>query len=137
MLTLNSRTVTHSDHFEAFLKADFRLLLLGVRFTESATFLHHIEAVAAVPYREWMDLPREYVLPDGDVRVRICRYYGRMKVREVIQDFEGLEPVLLEAGVMTRVETHFGASRLVALRDLFDHGMAVLAYDPYSFIKTQ
>ena len=122
--------------FEAFLNADFRLLLLGLRLTEAATFLHHIEAVAAVPYRDWLELPREFLGPDGEVLVRTCRYFGRSKLREVVQDCEGLEPVLLEAGAMTRVETYFGASRLVGLRDFFKYGMAALAKDPYSFVKS-
>jgi aminoglycoside 3-N-acetyltransferase len=121
--------------FESFLDADFRLLLLGVRLNEAATFIHHIEAMAKVPYRTWMDFSREYVEPHGEIRIRTCRYYGRTDCSVDDVDFDILEPILIQAGVLTRVKTHFGASRLVALRDLFHHGMAALARDPYSLVK--
>jgi aminoglycoside 3-N-acetyltransferase len=125
---------TGSD-FEAFLDAGFRLLLLGLSMNEGATFIHHIEALAQVPYREWMELPRQYVAPDGEVRVTTCHYYGRPKHLVVEENFDSLEPVLLEAGLMTRVDTHFGGSRLVGLRELFEYGTVALQRDPYSLVK--
>jgi len=123
--------------FAALLTANFRLLLLGAGLTEGATFIHHIETLAQVPYRRWLDLPREYIGPDGATQVMTCRYYGRQLHLRVAENFDVLDPVLIDAGVMKRVETHFGASRIIALNDLFHFGMAALDQDPYGLVKTE
>jgi hypothetical protein len=66
-----------------------------------------------------------------------CRYYGRQQHLRVAENFDVLDPVLIDAGVMKRVETHFGASRIIALNDLFHFGMAALDQDPYGLVKTE
>jgi hypothetical protein len=66
-----------------------------------------------------------------------CRYYGRQQHLRVAENFDVLEPVLIDAGVMKRIETHFGTSRIIALKDLFHFGMAALDRDPYSLVKTE
>ena len=53
----------------------------GAAFSEGATFLHHLEAVAGVPYRKWVTLPRAVVGDDGAVGTRDVQYYGRDDVR--------------------------------------------------------
>jgi len=120
--------------FDVLLQEGFRLLLLGTGLTESATFVHHIETLAEVPYRAWYDLSRERVRLDGTVETVVCRYYGRPD-SSYEEDFDRLEPALLDRGVMTLRRTHFGASRLVALADLFEAGMEALRRDPYGLVK--
>jgi hypothetical protein len=73
--------------------------------------------------------PRHYVAPGVEVGVTTCHYYGRSKHLVVEENFDSLEPVLLEAGLMTRVATHFGGSRLVPPR-LFKYGTVALQRDP-------
>ncbi len=121
--------------FEHLLASDFELLLLGTSLTEGATVIHHIEAIAAVPYRQWMDLQRQCIDRDGMLVSRICQYFGRPSGVKIDENFDVLEPQLLATGLMRRVETHFGASRMVRLRDLFDCGMAALRRDPFSLVR--
>ena len=132
-----SVSIGPGSDFAAFLEAGFRLLLLGVTITEGATFMHHVEAMAGVPYRVWLDLPRQYVRDDGEAAVMMCRYYGRPNPKAVAENFDILEPYLLQVGTMTKVATHFGESRLVSLRDLYQRGSEVLRADPYGLVTTQ
>jgi aminoglycoside 3-N-acetyltransferase len=125
----------HSD-FAALLRADFRLVLLGTGLAESATFIHHIEALAQVPYRRWLDLPRECVSDDGRVETLICRYYARSgDGARFGENFDVLEPKLIETDAMIRVPTHFGASRLLDLGSLLKAGLQALTDDPHSLVK--
>lgn len=123
--------------FAVFLDSGFRLLLLGVSITEGATFVHHVEAMAGVPYRVWLDLPRQYVGDDGTTAVMLCRYYGRPNPKAIAENFDILEPSLIGAGAMTKVATHFGDSRLVSLRELYQSGREVLRADPYGLVTTK
>jgi aminoglycoside N3'-acetyltransferase len=121
--------------FDHLLAADFQLLLLGTSLTEGATFIHHMEAVAGVPYRQWMGLQRRCVDEDGVQVSRTCQYFGRPPGVRIDENFDVLEPELLAEGTMRRVDTHFGASRMVSLRDLFDCGMAALRRDPLALVR--
>ena len=121
--------------FEFLLEADFQLLLLGTGLVEGASFIHHIEATASVPYRQWMTFQRQCIDSHGQLITTSCQYFGRPDDSRVEENFDILEPDLLAAGIMRRVDTHFGASRLIRLRDLFDFGMSALQRDPYRMVK--
>ncbi len=69
----------------------FKLLLLGCNFHEGATHVHQTEAMAGVPYREWLDLPRKVLTDDGTVKDIKVRYYARrtdMAVKTDLFPFE-------------------------------------------------
>ena len=74
-----TRSIGPGSSFDAMQLAGFQLLLLGCTFHEGATFVHHVEAMVGVPYREWVDLERRVVTPDGITRAMQCRYYGRRR----------------------------------------------------------
>jgi len=121
--------------FDYMLQADFQLLLLGTTLTEGATFIHHIEAMAKVPYREWMEFQRRCVDSNGNLVAKTCHYFGRPAASRAQGNLDLFEAKLLAAGVLRRVDTHFGASRLIRLRDFFDFGMIALQRDPYSMVR--
>jgi aminoglycoside 3-N-acetyltransferase len=120
--------------FDAFHDAGFRLLLLGVGFNEAATFVHHVEARADVPYRTWLALDRRVADPDGMPRTVVCRYFGRSQTTPARTDFEPLARMAFERRIMTRVPTHFGVSSLVALQDLQAIGLSMLRADPLALV---
>ena len=47
--------------FDFFYRNNFELVLLGCSFNKGATFLHHLEALAEVPYREWVYSPKKII----------------------------------------------------------------------------
>jgi aminoglycoside N3'-acetyltransferase len=120
--------------FDAFQDAGFKLLLLGVSFNEAATFVHHLEAYAHVPYRTWLDLDRKVAGLNGTTQTVKCRYFGRSQTAPAQTNFEPLEQLLLEEGVMSRVPTHFGTSRFVALADLQRIGSKLLQSNPLALV---
>lgn len=68
------RPLGQGSEFSVMLENDFQLLLLGCNFQESVTFVHHVEAVVGVPYRSWLELPRQRVDYDGSRVAMICYY---------------------------------------------------------------
>ncbi|MBF0369116.1 MAG: AAC(3) family N-acetyltransferase [Magnetococcales bacterium] len=75
--------------FDILHDAGFATLMLGCPFKDGATFVMHLEAVAGVHFREWLDLRRKIRDPDGSVRSIRCRYYARKRGFD-----EDLQPIL-------------------------------------------
>ena len=120
--------------FEAFLDGGFSVLMLGCTYAEGCTFLHHMEAVVGVPYREWLDLPRQIRNEDGDVRRVVCRYYGRA-TDDYREDFDAVERALTNQRRLTPVACPFGHSTFVPLTDLFDAIKGMLKDDPFALVR--
>lgn len=119
--------------FETMGRAGFSLLLLGCTFDEGATFVHHVEALVGVPYREWIWLPRR-VLVAGAERPLSVRYYARASDAWA-EDHDRVRPVLERAGVLRSAACPFGASYRVRLADLEEVVRAMLRNDPYAVVR--
>lgn len=117
--------------FEWMHEQDFDLLLLGCTFGQAATFLHHLETLAHVPYRTWVDSPKDIVRA-GRTETVPFRYYARSDAK-VVEDFDRILPVLGDAARV--VPAPYGSSALVSLRDLQRVGLDFLRADPYGLVQ--
>ena len=121
--------------FEAFHEAGFRLLTLGCDFLKGASYVHHVEAVARVPYREWRELPRRIVLEDGRLAEGRCRYYLR-KDRSVVENFSVVGAALESAGRLRRARCPLGSSTLCDLAAVHETTLKLLRADPYAVVTS-
>ena len=120
--------------FEVFERENFQILLLGCRFNEGCTFLHHMEAIAGVPYRHWLELPRLVIDHDvGTTRPIAVRYYAR-KSEEWESDFDRMQKPLREAKRITEAAAPYGRSFLTSTRDLHAVAAEHLARDPFALV---
>ena len=110
----------------------FKLLLLGCHFT-AATFLHHLEALAAVPYRRWTTLARNRVAAGGALVPVQVRYFERADLR-YRENFDPVGDRLVAAGLARRAPCPLGASHGIDLSALQLAGLDMLATDPYAFV---
>lgn len=117
--------------FEWMHDQDFDLLMLGCTLGQAATFIHHLEVLASVPYRTWVDSPKQIVL-DGEVQTVPFRYCTRNNPA-VTEDFDRIMPALGDA--VRVVPAPYGSSTLVSLRDLKRVGLELLGADPYGLVQ--
>ncbi len=117
--------------FEWMHEQDFDLLLLGCTLGQAATFVHHLETLAEVPYRTWVDSPKEIVL-NGRTETVPFRYYARCDAN-VVEDFDQIVPALGDD--VKVVPAPYGSSTLVSLRDLKRVGLEFLRADPYGLVR--
>lgn len=120
--------------FEAMHEADFHLLLLGCTFLEGATFIHHVEANATVPYREWLDLPRVVKDDNGSLRRITLRHFGMLTGGDWEKDFWAVEPEMTRRRSLTTVLLNGRASHVMKLKDLHVAVSEMLAADPYVLV---
>ncbi len=128
-----SVSLGRGSDFEAFENADAKLLLLGCRFSDGATFAHHMEAVCEVPYREWITLRRK-VKKDGHVEDQNVRYFAR-KENEWEESFDVCESWMRAEGVLIEENCWLGKSMSMRMKDLGACLSAQLARDPYALVK--
>jgi aminoglycoside N3'-acetyltransferase len=119
--------------FDRLRRAGFSLLLLGCNFHEGATFVHHVEAMVGVPYREWVELPRT-VIGDGVEHAMSVRYYGRASTAWT-EDHAKVQVAMEAAGLVCAADCAVGRSYLVRLGDVENLVTAMLAADPYAVVR--
>ncbi len=114
--------------FDWFRTEGFDLVLLGCSFEQAATFLHHVEALAKVPYRNWVVSPKD--VQDGTTTNTInFRYFARNDV-PVKEQFDRIVPSL---GDLVQVApAPYGRSFRIALADLERVALQTLTDDPYA-----
>ncbi|MBL26888.1 MAG: hypothetical protein CMM50_04965 [Rhodospirillaceae bacterium] len=122
--------------FEALHDAGFDLVLLGCRYQEGATYLHHLEVLAEVPYREWITLHRRIRRRDGREADMEVRYYAQ-RTGMPPSDFSGVGPLLAELGLDRRVRCPLGMSHAVSLDALHRAGLDCLSRDPWAWAGKQ
>lgn len=120
--------------FERLHRAGFELLLLGCNFDEGCTFLHHMEAVMATPYRQWRELPRRVRDPaDGREQAVTCRYYG-FRDQEPATRFGAVIAPLRASGALAEAAAPYGRSYRVGLDSLYRCAEHLLRNDPLALI---
>lgn len=121
--------------FDMMHRQGFDVVMLGCGFG-ACTFVHHVEAVAAVPYREWMTLQRRIVDPETGLESEIAfRYFGRKDDRWATR-FEIVEQPLRDSGQLVETEAPYGRSFRAPLATLHDLARNMIYGDPYSLVIT-
>lgn len=129
-----------ASDFALFRREGFHLLTLGLSLGPGATYLHHVEDCAAVPYRQPLLLSRQRRRPDGAVEPIQMRYYGAASPScggpgRWRENFDAVEPHLAAHGALTCAPCALtGYSTYCAIADLHDQTMALLAQDPYALV---
>ncbi|OAN50178.1 hypothetical protein A6A04_01850 [Paramagnetospirillum marisnigri] len=119
--------------FDLMRRHGFKVLLLGCGFSEGCAYIHHVEAVAGVPYRHWLTLARQRVEPDGGLRPVICRYYARSRT-DLTPDFEPVRRRLDAAGLVASAPCPLGESHACRIEDLHAVTLALLRDDPMALM---
>lgn len=119
--------------FDLMLRADFKLLLLGCGFSEGCTYLHHMEAMMAVPYRNWVTLERQVIDETGATQMVRVRYFVRAQP-DRIADFEPVRQRLTERGLLASTPCVFGHSHVCRLADLHAVAAEMLTENPYALV---
>lgn len=125
--------------FELFYGENFKNLFLGCTPKESGTFLIHAEAMANVPYREWIDIFKKVQWDNEPATDLCCKYYARRSnLPEFNTDSVGvsvdlgiLQALLLEQGIFIEEKLPYGRSFFGAIRDIQDTVTAALIESPY------
>jgi len=132
-----TRSIGPESSFDVMHQAGFQLLLLGCTFHEGATFVHHVEAIVGVPYREWVELDRQVVMPDGTLRPTRCHYYGRRRQLGFSNDLSPCEAAARAHPRTVSVAIAAGkrSSHLMPLATLNECVTALLARDSYALVK--
>ncbi len=121
--------------FAAMHDEDFGLMLLGCSFHEGATYIHHVEAVEGVPYREWINLPRLIQNQDGTVDKMTCRYYARKSDAPFRTDLSSVERRILRDGIGTCRNVVKRSSYFLQHRDLHQCVKQMLDESPYALMQ--
>jgi aminoglycoside 3-N-acetyltransferase len=106
--------------FQRFLEEDTHWLMLGCPFDRGCTYVHQNEALASVPYREWLDLPRTRLNENGNSESITVRYYGMRS------EFDGRwDPSLVEKHVLADrrckvVPAGFGNSMFLSTKNFHE-----------------
>ncbi len=120
--------------FDAMHRAGFHLLLLGCTFQQGATYVHHVETLMGVPYREWVKLPRQLRDPDGQIRPITVDYYSRMRDTPWQPYLHNLQNALVAAETVRVARAPYGQSFLVGLDTLHNATEQALAADRYALV---
>jgi aminoglycoside 3-N-acetyltransferase len=129
-----TNSIGPGSDFETFEQKDYDLVLLGCGFALGATYLHHLEAVANVPYRKWVDLDRQLARPGQAASLISVRYFARQDAT-LVEGFDTIENQMVDSGQVTKVPAPYGNSFRVPVRHLHRHVMDALARDPYLLVQ--
>jgi len=123
--------------FDIMQRKGFSLLLLGCTYTEGATFVHHVEAEVGVPYREWLDLPRQIQFGNDPVQNITVRYYARARHLDGTNDLTSIESAAQnqQAGKIVPIPKSPRQSHLLNLNVLSSIVSDVIKHEPYSLFR--
>lgn len=88
-------------------------IALGTEFEGGATFLHHTEEEAEVPYRFHKEFPGNVVGEDGETLQQVFTMFARdiSRTHEYVNDWDPVWNDLVQAGLVTQQSLH-GANLL-------------------------
>lgn len=111
---------------------DAYILLLGVPYLR-CTFIHLLEQLVKVPYRQWREVEAQVREPDGSRRPLPTLTFGP-KPGFVGNDFNRLGAMLEERGLVLAGSVGNAVARLFRAKDAFEVGMAQYRVDPDFFL---
>ncbi len=105
--------------FKKFRDWDAKILILGLAYSKSITFLHHCEQAAGVDYRFLKEFKGTAIDADGKAHDETYTMFVRNVDMGVVLDFEPIG-ALLDSKVVTRRKIGDADVRLMRCRDVFD-----------------
>ena len=112
--------------FEWFEKHNFDLLLLGCSFRQGATYLHHLEALAQVPYRKLVKSPKKIKI-NGKVQTLDFNYFERRGAKK-LENFDIVKDLLSEN--LKCVAAPYGNSYKVSIKSIKEIILPMLSVKP-------
>jgi len=132
LLTNAKYSLGANSDFDFFNQLNVKIILLGADFHNSCTYLHHVEAVASVPYRKWLKLKRN-ILINNEVNEMICHYFARNNdinnthFNRIIPHLENL----------ITVDAPYGKSYSITSQELHKKALKQLIKNPYLFVEPE
>lgn len=124
-------SVGADSSFEEFQTNNYKLLLLGTNLKRGGTYLHHVEAVARVPYRSWEKLPRTILGENMAPKNIFVQYYARNSAN-IFSDFSLLEQSLLNSRELFRCRAVLGSSSIIEINRLHAAAVTMLSDNPHA-----
>jgi aminoglycoside 3-N-acetyltransferase len=104
--------------FTKFREWDAKILIIGLAYSKSITFLHHCEQLAGVDYRFLKEFRGSAIDQQGKPHDVAYTMFVRDVERGVVLDFEPIG-ALLDSQVVTRRRIGLGETRLMKCKDVF------------------
>ncbi len=104
--------------FSKFREWDAKILILGLPYSKSITFLHHCEQLAGVDYRYLKEFKGNAIDTQGKPSEQVITMFVRDVERGVVLDFEPIG-ALLDGQVVTKRTIGLGECRLMKCNDVF------------------
>ena len=129
--------------FQIFHDHNFHMLMLGLAFNEGLSYMHYVEYLMDVPYREPLQLARKRMEKDGAVHDVEITYFGRRRQdmekgnegRAYLENYNAVEQEMTQQGLLTSKPCTFGYSTYMTIKDAHDCGVAMLKKDPYAMVS--
>ena len=111
--------------FKKFRDWDAKILILGLPYSKSITFLHHCEQAAGVDYRFLKEFKGTAIDAQGKLHEESYTMFARDVERGVVLDFEPIG-ALLDSQVVTRRQIGEADVRLMKCNDVFRVAVAAM-----------
>ena len=118
-----------STIFSKFREWDAKILILGLAYSKSITFLHHCEQMAGVDYRFLKEFKGTGIDLQGKPHDVAYTMFVRDVERGVVLDFEPIG-ALLDSQVVNRRTIGLGESRLMKCNDVFRVAVGAMTNHP-------
>jgi len=117
---------------------DFKLVLLGCSYAEGATFLHHLETVCQVPYREKIILQRQ-IRTDAGTHPIDVKYYALKSSGSTAETWgENFDVLKTYSPLVEIIKTQpcpYGTSYCGGLKEIKATITSLLSHSPYALVK--
>ena len=115
--------------FTKFREWDAKILILGLAYSKSITFLHHCEQLAGVDYRFLKEFKGTAIDQQGKPREVAYTMFVRDVERGVVLDFEPIG-ALLDSQVVNIRHIGLGETRLMKCNEVFNVAVAAMQANP-------
>jgi len=120
--------------FEKLYDANFKLVLLGCEPDEGATYLHHLEALVNVPYREWIVLKRTVKKTSGEETEVDLNYFTQKDGVETQNNFNRVLAWMEKMPTSFVAEAPYGRSYAFSLTSLHGEVLSRLKTNPIALV---
>jgi len=120
--------------FDFILKKNIKIICLGCEL-EVVTFLHYVEQVLKVPYRNFKNFKTYYIIQDKKLSQQSVKFYCRLDGSKFKYSLDSLKKEMLKKKKLT--VTRFGRVKSYSFnaKDFFDIGYKILKKNNKEFIN--